>query len=87
MNSKNVISFNFQTVDQLIKVQNNLLEVTEDFKTDFGFVCRYFHVLPFFKNKEDAFLCVNVQYFKTYKEFKYVSYDAFKKMMLSIEDE
>jgi hypothetical protein len=87
MNSKNAITFNFQSTDQLIKVQNNLLEVTEYFKTDYVFICRYFHVLPFFKNLEDAFLCVNVQYFKTYKEFKYVSYAAFKKMMLEVNEE
>lgn len=86
MNTKNAITFNFQSIEQQLKVQTNLLEVNEDFKTDFGFCCRYFNVLPFFKNKEDAFLCVNVQYFKTYKEFKYTSYRQFKSMLFSLED-
>ncbi|MCX7546733.1 hypothetical protein OS188_02065 [Xanthomarina sp. F1114] len=87
MNTKNLITFNFRSTDQLIKVQNNLLEVIEDFKTDSGFFNRYFHILPFFKNKEDAFLCVNVQYFKTYNKFKYNSYDAFKNNIESIKVE
>jgi hypothetical protein len=78
MNSTELINFNFRSNDQLQKAQNKMLEVKQDFKTAKGFYLRYINVLPFFETKEDAFLCINVQYYKTYSEFKYTSYDAFK---------
>ena len=58
--------------------RKNLLEVYQDFKTDYGFYCRFIHISVFFKNEEEAFNCVNVQYFKTYNEFRYTSYNVFK---------
>ncbi|MCH3885929.1 hypothetical protein [Tenacibaculum aquimarinum] len=87
MNTKNAITFNFQSIEQQLKVQTNFLEVSEHFETDYGFFCRYLHILPFFKTPEDAFLCVNIQYFKTYKEFRFNSYNSFKEMVNGLPDD
>jgi hypothetical protein len=43
-----------------------------------GYFSRFFNLLPYFKNGEEAYNYLENEYFTKYRQYKYKSYNSFK---------
>jgi hypothetical protein len=70
-----ILSINELTQDQEIKLIKNL-----GGRSPFGFYAYYFNELPYHKTNKDAFDHVNSIYFDLFGEYRYSSFDVFRKV-------
>lgn len=72
------LTFLLKPNERLIDVQLHLLEVMEPFNTRYGFLCRFYHILYFFNNQEDAFTFLNFLYRLVYGSYLFNSLSGLK---------